>query len=191
MTDNNRRTLMTRSAENFTTREDGGELYLEGYFAVFNSNYEVADGMTESIDPHAFDNTVGDDIRCLINHDTTYVLGRTAAGTLELRIDSHGLWGRVRINRNDSAAMDLYARVQRGDVDGCSIGFEILSEETDFDSRETHWTITDIRLYEVSVVTFPAYEETNVAARQKDAAEARKRSLDAFKTRLKERLAHA
>ena len=60
----------------FETREVNGELFISGYFAVFNSNYEFAKDMSESIDSHAFDETINDDIRALINHDTTYVLGR-------------------------------------------------------------------------------------------------------------------
>lgn len=79
--------------ENMTTREEGDDLYLEGYFAVFNGVYELWPGATESIAPGAFDDSVGDDVRALFNHNTDLVLGRTSAGTLELRQDAHGLWG--------------------------------------------------------------------------------------------------
>ena len=90
------------AASEFTTREDGEARIIEGYFAVFNSNYEIGPGMTESIAPGAFSNTLGADVRALINHDSTLVLGRNKAGTLELREDSHGLWGKIIINPNDS-----------------------------------------------------------------------------------------
>ena len=87
--------MQIRSAESkFNTREDGEDLYIEGYFSVFNSNYELWQGATESIDSHAFDNALGDDIRALVDHDTHLVLARNKAGTLELKIDSHGLWGK-------------------------------------------------------------------------------------------------
>ena len=178
------RALQLRSGE-FQTREDGGELTIEGYFAVFNSNYEIWDGASESIAPGAFDSSISGDIRALTNHDTTLVLGRTKANTLELKTDSHGLWGRVRINPNDSEAMNTYERVKRGDVDQCSIGFLIRSQETDF--REDG-SITDVELFEVSVCTFPAYEETSVSARRKDAAEIRSRQLEAWKLQMKDRL---
>jgi len=160
----------------FTTREDGGDLFIEGYFAVFGSIYEIWNGLTESIDPGAFTETLKDaDVRALINHDTTLVLGRTKAGTLELSVDDHGLWGRIRINPNDQDAMNLYERVKRGDVDQCSFGFEIVREETDFkDDGSVHWTIMEVRLWEVSVCTFPAYEETEVSARKRDAEDALK-----------------
>ena len=182
------RALQLRSGE-FQTREDSGELTIEGYFAVFNSNYEIWEGASESIAPGAFDSSMSGDIRALTNHDTTLVLGRTKANTLELKTDSHGLWGRVRINPNDSEAMNTYERVKRGDVDQCSIGFLIRSQETDFrEDGSIHWTITDVELFEVSVCTFPAYEETSVSARRKDAAEIRSRQLEAWKLQMKDRL---
>lgn len=182
------RALQLRSGE-FQTREDSGELTIEGYFAVFNSNYEIWEGASESIAPGAFDSSISGDVRALTNHDTTLVLGRTKANTLELKTDSHGLWGRVRINPNDSEAMNTYERVKRGDVDQCSIGFLIRSQETDFrEDGSIHWTITDVELFEVSVCTFPAYEETSVSARRKDAAEIRSRQLEAWKLQMKDRL---
>lgn len=162
--------MQIRSAESkFNTREDGEDLYIEGYFSVFNSNYELWQGATESIDSHAFDNALGDDIRALVDHDTHLVLARNKAGTLELKIDSRGLWGKIRINPKDSDAMNLYERVKRGDVDQCSFGFDILDQETEYREDGTvHWTIKSVKLYEVSVCTFPAYEDTSVSARKKD-----------------------
>lgn len=165
-----RTTRQMRSvASEFKTREDGEDLRIEGYFAVFNSNYDIWPGASESVAPGAFSKTLGGDIRALIDHETMYVLGRNSAGTLELREDSHGLWGSVLINPNDQDAMNLYARVQRGDVDQCSFGFDILDEETEYrDNGDVHWTIKEVKLYEVSVCTFPAYAETSVQARKDD-----------------------
>lgn len=181
---------MMRSAQTeFQTRDDSGNLAIEGYFAVFDSNYEIAPGMSESIAPGAFDNTLAGDIRALINHDTTLVLGRTKAGTLQLRTDSHGLWGHIDINPNDSDAMNLYNRVQRGDVDQCSFGFDIINEETDYrEDGSIHWTIREVELYEVSPCTFPAYEETNIAARQKERDEIKKRKREAWKEQTMKKL---
>ena len=179
-------------ATDFATREDGDKPHISGYFAVFNSIYEIAPGMTESIAPGAFSRTLpGGDIRALVNHDTTLVLGRTKAGTLELKEDARGLWGDVSINPNDVDAMNLYERVKRGDVDQCSFGFWIVSEETDFrEDGSVHWNITDVDLFEVSACTFPAYEATNISAReaQRDAMEARR--LDVWKNDMKARLNH-
>lgn len=182
------RVMQLRSGE-FKTREDSGEMTIEGYFAVFNSDYEMWEGASESIAPGAFTSSVGGDIRGLTNHDTTLVLGRTKAHTLELKEDTHGLWGRITINPKDSDAVNTYERVKRGDVDQCSIGFMIRSEETDFrDDGSIHWTITDVELFEVSVCTFPAYEETGVSARHRDAEELKKRASEAWKLKMKDRL---
>lgn len=173
----------------FTTRDDGGNLYIEGYFAVFDSNYEIAPGMSESIAPGAFSSSLAGDIRALINHESTLVLGRTKANTLELKEDSHGLWGRITINPKDGDAMNLYERVKRGDVDQCSFGFELRSQDTDIrDDGSVHWTITDLELFEVSCCTFPAYEATNISARSKERDEIRKRELDAWRENMKRRL---
>ena len=117
----------------FQIREDGEEKRIEGYFSVFDSNYEIAPGLTESVDAHAFDRALSeDDVRALINHDTSLVLGRTTAGTLKLRTDDHGLWGSILINPNDQDAMNLYSRVKRGDVSQCSFGFEVRDENAEF-----------------------------------------------------------
>lgn len=186
----NREKMQTRIATSqFKTREDGEDLYIEGYFSVFNSNYELWQGATESIAQGAFSEALGDDIRALVDHETRLVLGRNKAGTLELREDSHGLWGKVRINPNDSDAMNLYERVKRGDVDQCSFGFDILDEETEFrENGEVHWTIKKVKLYEVSVCTFPAYTETSVSARKKDYDDIVKRKNDVWKKTMQTKL---
>lgn len=166
----------------FKTRTDDGRMFISGYFAVFNTNYELWPGATESIDSYAFDNALSDDIRCLIDHETRLVLGRNKAGTLTLKIDSRGLWGEVEINPNDQDAVNLYERVKRGDVDQCSFGFDILDEEIEHrDDGSVHWTIKAVKLYEVSVVTFPAYEETGVSARKNDLKQVKKRKIDLLK----------
>ena len=149
--------------------------------------------MTESVAPGAFTNSLSGDIRALINHDTTLVLGRTSAHTFELREDAHGLWGRININPNDSDAMNLYERVKRGDVSGCSFGFFPVSEETEIrDDGSVHWTITDVDLYECSACSFPAYQETNITARSEQRNEILKRKKDAelatWKAEMRERM---
>lgn len=176
-------------ASDFTVREDGEKPLIEGYFAVFNTIYDMGYGMSESIAPGAFTKSMGNDVRALTNHNSTLVLGRTKAHTLELREDSHGLWGKITVNPNDRDAMNLYERVKRGDVDQCSFGFNIVSEETDFrDDGTIHWTITEADLHEVTVCTFPAYEETAVSARKRDLDEIKKRQTEAWRNRMTQRL---
>lgn len=174
-----------------TTRNDtDGDLYLEGYFAVFNEDYNVWNGATESIAPGAFDDSVSGDVRALYNHNDDLILGRTSAGTLELKQDSRGLWGRIKMNRNDSDAMNAYARIQRGDITGCSFGFDIESESTDYrDDGTVHWTINKVNpLYEVSPCVFPAYEQTNVSARGKQIETMQKRKKEVWRHTMLQKL---
>ena len=178
-------------ATKFETREDGDEHvpHISGYFATFSDVYEIAPGLTESIAPGAISRTLSGDIRALVNHDTTLVLGRTKAHTLDLREDEHGLWGDITINPNDGDAMNLYNRVKRGDVDQCSFGFDIRSEDTEIrEDGSIHWTIKDVELYEVSCCTFPAYTETNISAREHDRDAVKKRERDAWRQKMTNRL---
>ena len=182
-------------ATKFETREESRENepeskpHISGYFSVFDGVYEIGPGMTESIDRHAFDKTLAGDIRALTNHDSTLVLGRTTAHTLDLRCVEHGLWGDVEINPNDQDAMNLYERVKRGDVDQCSFGFNIISEETEFrDDGSIHWRITEVELHEVSVCTFPAYDTTNVSAREAQREALSKNRLEDWKASARQRV---
>lgn len=169
----------------FNTRSDDGKMFIEGYFSVFNSPYKLWDDVTEEVAQGAFDETLSEDIRCLIDHETRLVLGRNKSGTLELKTDARGLWGKVEINHNDQDAVNLYERVKRGDVDQCSFGFEILDEEfIDNGDGTAKWIIRKVKLYEVSIVTFPAYEETSVLARKKDIETINKRKITTFKSDL-------
>nr|DAG71808.1 MAG TPA: prohead serine protease [Caudoviricetes sp.] len=188
---NSRQGRQLRSTpQQFRTRDDGDDLVIEGYFAVFDSPYVLWDGATEIVKPGAFAGCLSGDIRALIDHDTRLVLGRTKAGTLTLREDARGLYGTIKINRDDADAMSLYARVQRGDVDQCSFGFDI-EEETfvDLGGGQCRWEINKVNpLYEVSIVTYPAYEETAVKARHADLAEIQRRQAETWKTKMINRL---
>lgn len=165
------------------------ERVIEGYFVVFNSETELFPGAFEEISKDAFNNTLDEDIRALINHDTGLVLGRTKSNTLELNVDDRGLWGSIKINDKDTDALNLYERVKRGDVDQCSFGFRVVREDTENrDDGTVKWIVREAELLEVSVVTFPAYEDTSVQARKKDIEQIKKRKLDKKKSKLKERI---
>lgn len=170
----------------FSADENNGK-YIEGYFATFDGTYNINSDISESINRCAFDETIrNDDVRAIINHDATLVLGRVKAGTLELRTDDHGLYGKIKINENDTDAMNLWERVKRGDVDQCSFGFEILDEEsTKRSDGGVHYEIKRVKLYEVSPCTFPAYNNTSISARADAVRE--KRELQTFKLRQGER----
>lgn len=180
-----RRTINTR----FTTREDGEERRISGYFAVFGDMFELEPGVVETIDPHAFDETINDDIRALWNHNSDIVLGRSTAGTASFKIDGHGLFGEMLINNEDRAALDCWARNKRGDVTQASFGFDILEQEWEFfeDGTATR-TITKVKLYEVSPCTFPAYEGTDIKARCAEERAKFNGRLAAKKEMLKERM---
>lgn len=173
-----------------TRADESGDLYINGYFAVFNSDYELWPGATESIAPGAFDGSITGDVRALYNHNDDIILGRSGAGTLKLQQDSRGLWGEIKINKKDSDAMNAYERIARGDIDGCSFGFDIKREEFRENQDGTvHWTITEVDpLYEVSPCVFPAYEATSISARKRSFEEIQKRRSEDWKNRMKERL---
>lgn len=182
------RTALVRDGK-FTTRAEDGNLYIEGYFAVFGSEYRMWENAIETIDEDAFNETVDGDVRALVNHDSTLVLGRTTAGTLTLRVDRTGLWGSILINQLDQDAMNLYERVKRGDVSQCSFGFDILDQSTEvMENGTTVWRLKKVELYEVSVVTFPAYEDTSVIARKKDYEELQKRKKELWQKEMIQRL---
>lgn len=170
--------------------DEGGERYIDAYYAVFDDVYEINPMESESIDRHAFDETIAqDDIRCLIDHNTHLVLGRNKAGTYILTIDNHGVHGRTKINGKDTDATNLYARVERGDVNQCSFGFEILEEE--YRVREDggiHWTIKKVRMHEGSVCTFPAYKGTSAVARSREYKEIKKRQFECWRENMMRRL---
>ena len=180
--------------QNVSTREAGdGKRYLSGYFAVFNSPYEVFAGWVETIAPGAFARYLaeGGGTKALWNHDTDIVLGNTAPGTLTLREDEIGLYGEIEINNADTDALNAYARVARGDVEGCSFGFDIARQDEWWDDDGVYHTrILEVDpLYEVSPCTFPAYAETSISARACDTLDrARERRRDAWRVKMRKQL---
>jgi hypothetical protein len=145
-----------------------------GHAAVFNQETDIGGWFREMILPGAFAESIGqDDVRALFNHSPDYVLGRNKAGTLMLTEDEQGL--RVEIDPPDTQfARDLSVSIERGDISQMSFAFEIK------DSKDVDWErggkgMLDLRkikrakLYDVSPVTFPAYEGTDIAMRSHDA----------------------
>ena len=181
--------------QDMQTREaTDGKRYLEGYFAVFNSAYEVVPGWVETIAPGAFARYLseGKGTKALWNHDSNIVLGNTANSTLTLREDETGLRGSIEINEADTDALNAYARVQRGDVEGCSFGFDIARQDEWWDDEGIYHTV--IRevdpQYEVSPCTFPAYSATSISARSKldELAQARERRLEKWRCEMLKKL---
>ena len=157
---NNRKSLQARDIGQLDNNQEATDKkIISGYFIVFDTETELYPGVREEVSPDALVGVDLSDVKALIDHDTAKVLGRTKANTLSLSVDSKGLYGEIIVNESDQEAMNLYSRVQRGDVDQCSFGFEILNEEMIQNSDGTvKFIIKSINLYEVSVVTFPAYQ---------------------------------
>lgn len=143
--------------------EDSG--LIVGYAAVFNSRSEDLGGFREFIRPGAFARAIReDDVRALWNHDSSYVLGRNTAGTLRLREDEHGL--RVEIEPPDAQwARDAVVSIRRGDVSQMSFGFTTREDVWRKEEGQVVRELVDVSLFDVSPVTYPAYQETSVSAR--------------------------
>lgn len=168
---------------------DSNEKIIEGYFAVFNTPTKLTEGLYEELAPTAFDESLkNNDIRCLFNHDTAVVLGRTGNDTLKLHVDKKGLYGSVVINPNDKQACDIYERVARGDLQGCSFGFFPVEEEPIQVEDGVKYRVHNADTLEVSIVTFPQYEETEIKARSKQLEEFKVRNLQDKKNELLNRL---
>jgi HK97 family phage prohead protease len=164
------------------------ERVVEGYFALYESETELFAGSYEIISKGAFDNTLNKDVRALWNHNTQYVLGRSKNGSLTLKADDKGLFGTIKLP-NTQYANDLYELVSRGDIDQASFGFNIIDEELEeLASGGYRWRIKEIDLHEISVVTFPAYENTTVQAREKQVEQIEQRKMQEKKDALSKRL---
>ncbi len=133
---------------------------LTGYAAVFNSWSDDLGGFRERIAPGAFAKTLQEaDVRALQNHNPDYVLGRTKSGTLRLLEDDYGLG--FEITPPDTTwARDLLATMERGDVDQMSFQFRTIKDVWEKGEELAERTLLEVALYDVSVVTFPAYPAT-------------------------------
>lgn len=174
----------------FKTREETetGDLILGGYFIKFDEVTELWPGYFEVIKREGVEKAIQNaDIRALFNHDDSLVLGRTGNGTVTLGVDEIGLFGDIIINKEDPQAIGAYARVQRGDVVGCSFGFIPIKIDTEERADGSYLdTILELEIFEVSPCTFPAYPQTEIAARQKDFESQQRANREALDKRKKE-----
>jgi len=140
--------------------ENGDGMTFTGYAAVFNSPSEPLP-FIERIAPGAFKRSLKarNDIKLLWNHDTGSVLGSTRAGTLKLEEDNYGL--RVTaVLPETSLGKDVRTLVQRGDVSAMSFGFSVPANGDSWNAEGTERTLRSVRIHEVSIVAFPAYQQT-------------------------------
>jgi HK97 family phage prohead protease len=142
---------------------------IKGHAVVFGSLSVDLGGFRELIAPEAVDRTLNEamDVRALIDHDSAKVIGRTRSGTLRLRKDSRGLHVEIEPDEEISYARDLMRAVARGDISGMSFGFRVLDDVWNYDDKTPIRTVTDMKISEVSVVSFPAYTMTDVGVAQR------------------------
>jgi HK97 family phage prohead protease len=156
--------LVEQRSYNSETRAVEGRT-VEGYASVFNSMSEDLGGFREIILPGAFKNALNDDIRALYNHDSNYLLARTASGTLEVKEDDKGLYYRFEMP-NTSYGNDLLELYKRGDLTQSSFGFTVDKDSWRLeDGQHVRYIESVSSLFDVSAVVFPAYASASSGLR--------------------------
>lgn len=151
--------------ESIEVREDGDARTITGHAAVFNKMSLDLGGFREKVSEGAFRKTLTEaDVRALFNHSDDYVLGRLKARTLELSEDKRGL--ATKISPPDTTwARDLMTSMKRGDIDQMSFGFRVINDTWEIKDGQNVRTLDEVELFDVSVVTFPAYPQTDAQVR--------------------------
>jgi uncharacterized protein len=145
---------------------DDKKSHITGHAAMFEKLSEPMFGFREKIAAGAFASSIKkDDVRALFNHDANYVLGRNKAKTLRLKEDEEGLY--IEIDPPDTTwARDLQESIKRGDISQMSFGFQVVADEWEYNKgKDSIRTLKEVRLFDVSPVTFPAYPQTTVKVR--------------------------
>jgi HK97 family phage prohead protease len=166
-----------RTVAGLRSGSQGDEMSLVGYAASFNVLSQDLGGFREMLAPGAFSQSLASnpDVKCLLNHDNNYILGRTRSGTLQLAEDDKGLKMRCQLDRNQQMHRDLHAAIRRGDISEMSFAFTVPQGGEDWDEvvgetgeRFIKRTVRNVNLFDVSAVVAPAYNApgaTSVAAR--------------------------
>ncbi|MFP3420648.1 HK97 family phage prohead protease [Bacillus sp. SIMBA_154] len=164
-----KRTFSIKGLEVRESGEEAAPSKIVGYGAVFDSPADIAGCFTEIISPGTFKKALdsNSDVRALFNHNWDCVLGRVKSGTLMLEEDERGL--RFEVTPPETIWVeDLKKSMKRGDIDQCSFGFIVTKDEWDYEAEPAVRTIKEVELYEISVVSLPAYEDTEAAVRSGD-----------------------
>jgi uncharacterized protein len=165
-------------------REEGDAKFFIGTAVIFNSPTDLG-WYSEEIVSGAFDEVLNADVRGLYNHDPDVVLGRNKSGTMKLIISQENIRFEIRYNPADPDHVRVMEKVKRGDVSECSFAFEIKDAEWETKNSKDHRKVTKIReWYDISLVTYPAYADTSVAARSLESA--KQGSTEAIESRNKE-----
>jgi len=154
-----------RSGEPVEIRAEGDTISVSGYAAVFNSETIIGGKYREQIAPGAFTNAIGrDDVMFLINHDGL-PMARTKSGTLTLAEDERGLYMSAELDSSDPDVRAIVPKMKRGDLDKMSFAFSPEVQSWDDSGDMPLRTIRQASLYDVSVVTYPAYQDTDIGLR--------------------------
>lgn len=151
-------------------READGGVRVEGYAAVFGQRADIGGFFFEQIERGAFADALGrDDVVFLFNHQPDTMMARTRTGTLELDEDDHGLRMAATLDTDDPDVQRVVAKMRRGDLDRMSFAFRAEVEEWDDSGDTPVRTIKQASLHDVSAVTTPAYDGTEIGLRSLDA----------------------
>ena len=168
---------------------DDEKMIVEGYALRFNTLSNDLGGFVEEISPEALKEADLSDVRCLIDHDSSKVLGRTTSETLELKIDEEGLYFRTQLP-NTTYAKDLYENIRLGNINQCSFGFILDENGDEFEKREDGLfkrTLRKIKsLFDVSIVTYPAYNDTDVSPALRSIEQIKEQELANIKAKQQE-----
>lgn len=160
------------------TRAQGNSGRVEGVAVVFDEWTSIGGYFEERVAPGALDGRLSDDVVFLLNH-AGMPLARTASGTLELEITPRGLVARTTLDPSAPLAADVLSAIGRGDLAAMSFAFTVAREEWDETGDTPRRTILEVgRLYDVSVVTEPAYPTTEIGLRSLQAARAARAPRD-------------
>lgn len=173
-------------AENIEFRDaENGDQYIEGYALKFDRWSEDLGGFRESIHKDALKDTDVSDVRALFNHNADHIIARSSAGTLKLDVDDVGLKFRAKIP-DTTYGMDLLENLRNGNVNQCSFGFCLAADGDDFsydkEDRMYKRVLRNIKeILDVSVVTYPAYRDTDVAPALRSIESIKQDEVDAQK----------
>jgi len=182
-----------RAGRPVEVRADGDTIRVAGYAAVFNEEADIGGWFREVIAPGAFTDAIGrDDVVFLVNHEGL-PMARTRSGTLTLREDDKGLYMESELDPEDPDVRSIVPKMKRGDLDKMSFAFMPTVQEWD-DSQEVPLrTIRQASLFDVSIVTSPAYQGTDIGLRSlqnhRETQQAAKRSGSVTQARLRMKLA--
>ena len=180
MTTETREIRFTKTTIEIRVHTDGGQQKITGYAAVFDSLSEDLGGFRETIKPGTFSRALTEkqDVRGLVDHDSSKIIGRTEAGTMTLIEDDRGLKYEIDV-ADTTAGRDIVESTKRGDVSGSSFAFSVVADAWRTEDGEEIRELTDVDLFDVGPVAFPAYPAT--------VTEASFRALSKHTTRISER----